>query len=153
MNALTIPQKLDIIELWMLTFPQVECALEHHFTPGLYSRQIFNPKGTFIITKTHKTEHQFVISKGKLSIWTEDDGVKTVSAPYFGITKPGTRRLIFSHEDTVFTTFHANPDNETDIAKLEEVLIEHNPPKLLGVDLASLQPEKVVVQLLNGGTP
>ena len=41
-----------------------------------------------------------------MSILTED-GVKTIQAPYNGVTQPGTKRVIFTHEDCVFITVHA----------------------------------------------
>ena len=87
--------------------PQVDCPLIHRFTPGLYTREIFMPKGTFIISKIHKTEHPFVIVKGVVSVWVEGVGVKKFEAPYVGITKPGTRRILFIHEDCSWLTFHA----------------------------------------------
>jgi hypothetical protein len=95
--------------------------LTHRFTPGLYCREIFMPKGTLLTSKIHKTEHQFIISKGSVSVWTEDGGVTRLTAPFHGITKPGTRRILYIHEDTIWTTFH--PTTETNLEKLEAELI------------------------------
>ena len=74
------------------------------------------PKGTLIISKIHKTEHPFVIVKGKVSVWVEGIGTVTYTAPYVGITKPGTRRVLYIHEDCSWLTFHA-----TDKTTPEEV--------------------------------
>jgi hypothetical protein len=115
----TLPQKrVDEMLQYMRQLPQVEQPLKHHFFPGLYVREIFNPKGSLIITKMHKTEHCHFIVKGKISVWIEGVGVKTYSAPHMGITVPGTRRIIYAHEDTIFMTFH--PTNKTDIAEIEK---------------------------------
>jgi uncharacterized protein YbdZ (MbtH family) len=100
----------------VLDFPVV-----NRFTPGLYLREVSVPAGSLVVTKIHKTEHPFVVSKGKISVWTEDKGVVQIEAPYTGITKPGTRRVCFCHTDTVWTTFH--PTTETDLEKLEADLI------------------------------
>ena len=89
--------------------------VKHTFAGGCYIREIFNPAGLILVTKIHKKEHPFFLMKGKMSILTED-GVKTVKAPYNGITLPGTKRVIFTHEDCVFITVHA-----TDKCTPEEV--------------------------------
>jgi hypothetical protein len=49
------------------------------------------------------------------------DGEKivTYTAPYQGITKPGTKRILYNHTDVIWTTFHVS--EETDVEKLEEV--------------------------------
>lgn len=109
--------------------PRAVLPVKHIFTPGLYSREIFMPKGTLVTSKIHKTEHPYVISMGVVSVWTEMDGVINIAAPYSGITKPGTRRLIYVHEDCIWTTFH--PTNHTDVDKIEEDIIEKHDNKLL----------------------
>ena len=89
--------------------------VKHTFAGGCYIREIFNPAGLILVTKIHKKEHPFFLMKGKMSILTEN-GVKTIEAPYNGVTPPGTKRVIFTHEDCVFITVHA-----TDKATPEEV--------------------------------
>lgn len=101
--------------------------LTHRFTPGLYVREIFIPAGTLLTSKIHKTEHPFVISQGVISVWSEDRGVEHLYAPHTGITKPGTRRVLYAHTDTVWTTFH--PSEETDVGTLEAQLIEPRNPR------------------------
>lgn len=118
--------KIDQAVTELARLPQVECPLVHRFTPGLYSREIFMPAGSLIISKLHKTEHPYVISKGRVSVWTEESGVVQLQAPFCGITKPGTRRILFIHDDCVWTTFH--PTKETDLEKIEGELIEPREP-------------------------
>lgn len=102
--------------------PQVEFPLIHRFTPGLYIREIFMPAGAVLTSKIHKTEHPFVISKGRVSVYSEGQGVEMLVAPHTGVTKPGTRRVLCIHEDTVWITFH--PTQETDLEVIEQLLIE-----------------------------
>lgn len=102
--------------------PTVELEVMHRFTPGLYSRTIFMPKGTLLTSKIHRTHHQFLISKGVLEIWTPAEGWLTYVAPHLGETLPGTRRGLRIHEDTVFTTFH--PTNLTTVEEVEAYLVE-----------------------------
>lgn len=102
--------------------PPADLPLVHRFTPGLYVREIFMPKGALVISKVHKTEHPFVISKGHAAVWTPGEGVQQLKAPYCGITKPGTCRVLFIHEDCVWTTFH--PTGETNVEVLENTLVD-----------------------------
>jgi hypothetical protein len=88
------------------------------FTDGQYIREIFMPAGQIITTKIHKKLHPFFVMSGKMSIVSED-GVIEIEAPYHGITKPGTKRVIYTHEDTVFITVHA-----TQKTTIEEVVEE-----------------------------
>lgn len=108
--------------------PAVETPHYDHFTPGLYMREFHAPAGTLLTSKIHKTEHPYIISKGMVSVY---DGEKVVllCAPHHGVTKPGTRRVIYVHEDLVWTTAHFNPDNET-VEQIEERIIEKRVPKL-----------------------
>ncbi len=108
----------------------IECPLEHRFTPGLYSREIFMPEGTLLTSRTHNFEHQFVIMMGK--VWVSIDGGEWVryAAPYIGITQAGTRRILYIEENAIWITFHPNPDDEEDIEILEKRLVVHNNPLL-----------------------
>ena len=108
-----------------------ECPLIHRFTPGLYVREIFNPAGAIIVTKKHRTEHPFVVSKGRVMVYTDGEGWREVRAPHCGITKPGTRRVIVALEDTIWMTFH--PTTLTDPIEIEKEIIEPYTNPLLGV--------------------
>src|SRR6478752_8060530 len=108
----------------------IECPLRHIFTPGLYAREIFMPANQLVTSKSHKTEHIFIVSKGVVEVSIDGGKSEMIAAPYTGITRAGTRRVLLIHEDTIWTTVHANPDNETDIKKLEARLVEHNNPLL-----------------------
>lgn len=99
---------IDEAEALLVQLPQVECPLKHTFTPGLYIREIFMPKGTLLTSKIHNTTHPFVVSKGKVNVIV-DGRVQYIEAPYQGKTIPGTRRVLYIEEDCVWTTFHPLP--------------------------------------------
>lgn len=101
----------------------VEIPVSHKFTPGMYIREVMVPAGTGVITMVHKTSHPFVVSAGKILVWTKEAGVVFLKAPYTGVTTPGTCRVAIALEDTVWTTFHSNPTDELDIAVLEKMLV------------------------------
>ncbi len=114
-------EAVDKLHRAMRLMPPVDLPVTHRFTPGLYIREIFMPKGSLVISKIHKTEHPYVVSKGSANVWTEE-GVQRISAPFTGITKPGTRRVLLITEDCIWTTFH--PTVETDVDAIERAIIE-----------------------------
>lgn len=124
-------EKLNRFEQELAKLPACETPpLQHRFTPGLYSREIFLQKGLLCTSKIHRTEHQFVVV-GAFEMWSEETGWVFIDAqkkPYHGATKPGARRAFRIHEDTWFTTFH--PTTLTDLREIEAALIEpHDIPK------------------------
>lgn len=101
-----------------------QLPVRDYFFPGLYLREIFMPAGFIVVSKRHKTEHPFIVSQGVVRVYDELDGQPVeIHAPYQGRTLPGTKRVLYTLDDTVWTTIHLNPDNLRDIAELERGLI------------------------------
>ena len=98
------------------------CPLKHKFAGGIYMREIFIPKDTLIVGKIHRHSHPNVLLKGDVSVWTEGGGVERLKAPMAMISPPGTKRLVYTHEDSTWITFHSVGE-ETDPAKCEEMII------------------------------
>ena len=94
--------------------------LKHTFADGYYLREINTPAGQILITKIHKEEHPFFLMKGECSVFTEH-GTKRIKAPYYDITKPGTKRVIYIHKDVTWVTVHAT--DLKDLGKIEEKII------------------------------
>ena len=94
--------------------------VKHTFAGGCYIREIYNPANELIITKIHKKEHPFFLMKGEMSILTEE-GIKNIKAPYQGVTKPGTKRAIYTQEECIFITVHATEN--TTIEDVEEEVV------------------------------
>ena len=94
--------------------------LKHTIVGGLYIREIFMPKGQLISTGIHKKEHPYFVLKGDVSVLT-DKGIERIKAPHTNITKPGTKRLIYIHEDTIWITVHATKKESVEEV-LEEIL-------------------------------
>ena len=115
--------------------------VKHNFADGCYIREIFNPAKQLLVTKIHKKKHPFFLMEGTMSILTEN-GVKKISAPYHGITEPGTKRIIYTHTDCVFVTVHVT--EETDLEKIEEQVIakSFNDPEITLHDLKLIKEER-----------
>jgi hypothetical protein len=125
--------KILALEAAMMAMPehQIQIKTTHHFAPGVYMREIFIPKGTTLTGKIHKTEHMNILSQGELSVWTED-GVKRLTASTVIKSSPGTKRVGFAHEDSVWITVHPNVTEERDTDKIEEMLIAKTFDEVLG---------------------
>lgn len=99
-----------------------ELPLRHFFSEGIYTREMSIRKGMFVIGKIHKFDHTFFLLKGKLLLCTEE-GTKEIEAPYCGNAKAGAKRVAVALEDTVFVNVHPNPNNVTEIEKLEDTFV------------------------------
>ena len=94
--------------------------LVHRFADNVYAREILLPAGTIVIGKIHRYGHLNIVSKGHVSVLTED-GVEELHGPMTFISKPGTKRVVYAHEDTVWTTIHGT--RHTDPDRVEEDII------------------------------
>jgi hypothetical protein len=110
---------------------------EHVFAPGVYLRSVFMKRGEIWIGKIHRHPHGNIVSQGKASVITEF-GHSIVEAHSQFVAPAGTQRVLVILEDMIWTCVHANPDNITDLEKLEEMFIvkdhlslENNLPELI----------------------
>ncbi len=108
---------LNLCDVELMKLPPVECPLTHRFTPGMYIREIFMPKGSIVTSLLHLTTHPFFIMKGDVNVYYPGLPVERYIAPYTGVTKAGTRRLLFNNEDTVWITCHI-----TDLTDPDEIM-------------------------------
>lgn len=124
--------RIDSLESRLLEIgAPVDLPVSHAFAPGVYCRKIFMPAGTLLTSRIHNTEHHYVVIAGAVSVYIPGVGVERVEAPYFGITKPGTRRVLYIHEDCTWATYHpitpeeeVEPDTDKRLALIEERIIE-----------------------------
>jgi quercetin dioxygenase-like cupin family protein len=107
------------------------CPVKHSFGDGCYVREWTCPKGVVTVSKVHRIAHPFFVLKGKVSVLTES-GIKLITAPYYGITPPGTKRVLYTHEETQWVTVHVT--DKTEPAEIEREIISENPA--LQLDLA-----------------
>ena len=147
----TIIQNLDVID----------APLVHKFTDGMYIREIFMPAGSLWTSKIHKTEHPYIVSYGKVAVSVDAQEWDEITAPYTGITVPGTRRVLYIIEDCIWTTFHRidgmkseyndlnDEEKEGIVKEIEEKILEPHLNYLTGTDikreyLKSLQETKKI---------
>jgi hypothetical protein len=104
---------IDKFEYELSTLPAGEIPLTHIFTDGLYIRKAFAPAGSMFTTVHHNTEHPFILVSGTTEVVSNEEP-SSITGPFMGITKKGTRRLVYAVTDATYLTIHANPDNLTD---------------------------------------
>jgi hypothetical protein len=93
---------LNLLEAELIKYDGPECPVTHRFTPNLYTREIFIPKYSLLTSLLHLTTQPFFILQGDVSVWAHGIPAERYKAPYIGITKAGTRRLVYAHEDTIW---------------------------------------------------
>ena len=101
------------LEAELLKLPQVDMPVEHHHCAGLYARTMHIPAGTVLTGAIHRHECFFLLRQGELAV-TSADGVRYLQAGDMLVTPAGSKRAGVAVTACVVTTFHANPDNETD---------------------------------------
>lgn len=124
----TLTDKIDELESVMMQYPAVDCPLHHRFIFGWYVREIFMQTGTWVTSMKHLTEHPYEVVTGKVSVFSETLGEQYLEAPYKGVTKANTRRVLYIHENCLWRTFHKidiRPKDSSVEARIEAVrLIE-----------------------------
>lgn len=119
---LALQSNIYRLQDFMRELPQVEPAVIHHFSDGIYARELHIPAGVCLVGALHATKHLFTVSSGKC-VSVTGAGRLDIEAPYMGETLPGMKRVIHALTDTVWTTFHVT--DETDIDKIaEQILVQ-----------------------------
>lgn len=116
----TLREKLDRFIATMKAMPQIEVPVDHIYGAGIYARRICVAKGTALEGEIHLTEHMNIIVSGDIDVATEY-GVERIVGHRIIVSRPGTKRIGYAREDTVWITLHAT--EEKDLDKLKTTLI------------------------------
>lgn len=119
-HDIAVATSLDQIEAIMLSAPQIDCPVQHHFGPGIYMREAFLPAGTYIMGHAHKGEHMNIMLSGKMAVIVNGEA-KVIEGPYIFTGQPG-RKFAYIIEDTVFLNAYAT--EETDVDVIEEIFLD-----------------------------
>jgi hypothetical protein len=96
--------------------------LKHTFADGIYIRQMDMQAGSVVVGAIHNHLHAWFLLTGHLAVVTEDTTEEFVS-PCYVLATPGSKRVIYALEDSIFVNIHKNPDNIKDIKKLEDEIV------------------------------
>lgn len=106
-------------------YDQIDIEPEHHFAPGIYAREITIPADACIIGKMHRTEHLNIISQGRCTVFCLGERME-IEGPFTFVSYPGSKKAIYAHEDTVWTTVHATNETDLDALEREMIVSEHD---------------------------
>lgn len=99
--------------------------IEHFFMDGVYIRKMTMHKGTAVIGAIHKHLHMCFLLSGSLTVSSEN-GIVDYTAPCHIVATPGTQRVLYAHEKSVWYNTHKNPTNTEDVKQLEKNMVVLN---------------------------
>lgn len=102
---------------------QEDMGIKHHFSRGLYAKEMLIPKDCFVVQHRHEYDHLSVLAYGAVVV--EVDGESTVYvAPTCINIKAGAHHKIAAVQDSVWYCIHAT--DETDTEEVDSVLIQRD---------------------------
>jgi len=99
---------------------EVDLQIVHHFSSGVYARQMTLPAGHFAVTHAHDYDHLSILASGRAVVETEGETVEYIAPACIEI-KAGINHKVMALEDVVWFCIHAT--DETDESKIDEVLL------------------------------
>ena len=96
--------------------------LEHTFADSIYIRQMTMNKDSLVVGAIHNHLHVWFLLSGHITVATEYESLEYL-APCHVLATPGTKRVIYANEDSVFVNVHKNPTNNQDIEELEREIV------------------------------
>lgn len=106
----------------------IDPDVAHHFSHGVYGRELRIPAGSVVVGHIHKFTNMNVLLEGEMDVQT-NDGVKRVGPGFLIVSPPGTKRVAYAHTDCRWLTVHGT--HETDIDKIEQQFIVHTEQEYL----------------------
>ena len=115
--------------------------LKHHFEGGLYTREIFMPKGHVTVSFIHKQQHPSFLLEGKVSFLNDKGKIITLTAPETVFTQIGAQRIFFIHEDTKWVCVYKTKATTVEEAEKEVYATNYKqlPKKIIKKALKSWQ--------------
>ena len=94
----------------------------HHFSEGLYAKQMMIPQGSIACQHKHEYDHFSILAQGKVRVLFDDDKIEVFEAPACINIRKGVNHTIMALEDSTWFCIHAT--DETDVDKVDTVLIK-----------------------------
>jgi hypothetical protein len=128
-NPADMRARVNALEAAIREQPETaELDVHHHFSNGVYARELHIPAGCVLVGKIHKFENLNILSAGAMLL-VGDNGPVRVEAPFTVVSPPGTKRAAFALTDCVWTTIHGT--EETDVGKIEQHFVAQDEQEYL----------------------
>ena len=96
--------------------------LKHSFADQIYVRQMSMKQNSFLVGAIHKHLHVGFLLTGHITVVTENSTEEYI-APCYTVSKPGSKRIIFANEESIFVNIHKNPSNTENIDELDKQIV------------------------------
>jgi quercetin dioxygenase-like cupin family protein len=102
-------------------FAEYGIWLTHHFSSGVYAKQVDIPAGRILQQHAHTFDHLSILASGKVIV-RADGWVESYCGPAAITIRAGVVHEVESLTDAVWFCIHAT--DETDIGKVDAVLTQ-----------------------------
>jgi hypothetical protein len=102
---------------------QLDLKVNHHFSYGVYARELFIPADTILTGEIHKFSNLNILIKGKIKVSIADK-IEIMEAPFVVVSPPGTKRIAHTITDCIWLTIHGT--HETNVDKIKEMFIANS---------------------------
>ena len=94
----------------------------HHFSEGLYAKEMELKEGSFAVQHKHKYDHLSILAKGRVRVLFDGELSKEYVAPACITIIKNINHAVYALEDSVWFCIHAT--SETDVETIDKVLIK-----------------------------
>jgi quercetin dioxygenase-like cupin family protein len=106
-----------------LSIPVIpDIPVTHEFADGIYIRKMTMSEGDLVVGAIHNHLHAWFLMQGRVLISNNGEEIEHI-APCYTVSEPGSKRLIYAVEDSIFVNVHKNPSNTRDIKELEDEIV------------------------------
>ena len=95
--------------------------ITHHFSDGLYAKEIFIPSGQMLMQHKHEYSHFGILAEGRV-VFVKDGETQIIDAPACLNIVAGENHGIKAMTDVVWYCIHHT--DEKDPSKIDDVLIK-----------------------------
>tara|TARA_R110000850_G_scaffold222606_7_gene348495 strand:+ start:2113 stop:2625 length:513 start_codon:yes stop_codon:yes gene_type:complete len=126
------------IEGFLAQFNNIDSTLAHHTSEmnehfptthrienGMYTRQVFMPKGSLVASFIHKQNHPSFFLSGEMSILNEKGIIESLKAPLSLNTLIGTQRIAYMHTDCVWVCVYRTDKESIQEAEKEVYTLDY----------------------------
>lgn len=105
----------------MSALEMLDSLTVHHFSDGLYAKEMHIPAGMAVLKHTHEYNHLSVLAKGKVVVLRGEE-MEIIEGPACLDIEAGLIHGVKAITDCVWFCIHAT--DEKDASKVDEVLIK-----------------------------
>lgn len=117
-SQIAVMSRILELQRQMLAMPQAEVPSQFKQGAGIAAKTILLRKDTMAIGGLHKFDNMNIIHRGDITVTTDGAPVRytVTDFPIIVVAPPCTKRAVFAHEDTYWTSLHV-----TDLTTEDEV--------------------------------